>query len=129
MNPKALSPQDKIKAIAFQNDAFRSQMGSSKNYYPSIRGKCVFSMDISYLPKEQIVEILNRTRDFNGFDKFIDPTGEHKKGRFYYSAINKDVVWKIHYYKWATDKIPSPDPSDTSITYRHLRITLEPRLK
>lgn len=119
---------NKSKAIAFQNDAFRSEIGTYKSY-PSIQGKCVFSMDISYLPNEHINEIIYRTREFNGFDKYNDPLGEHNKGRFYYGAIDKDVVWEIHYYDDGFGKFPSPDPSDTSKTYRDLRITLEPRLK
>lgn len=128
MNTKSLSQSDRIKAIAFQNDAFRSEIGTNKSYYPAIQGKCVFSMAISYLPNERINEIIYRTRAFNGFDKYNDPEGEHRKGRFYYGEIDKDVVWEIHYYAGGMGKIPSQDPSDTSLTYRDLRITLEPKL-
>jgi len=119
---------DNIKAIAFQNDAFRSEIGSFKSNFPAIKGKCILGKDVSNLPKEHVNEIIYRTRDFNGFDRYNDPNGEHNKGRFYYGPINKDVVWEIHYYADGICRKPSQDPSDVSKTYRDLRINLEPRL-
>lgn len=127
---KPLSHNDKIKAIAFQNDAFRSEIGSNKSYYSGIKGKCVINADTYFMPDEVFNEIIYRVRDFNGFDKYNDPLGEHKKGRFYYSALDKDVIWEIHYYSdGSNDKTPSEEPSNTTRTYRDLRISFAPRLK
>ncbi|MCK0157129.1 DUF3768 domain-containing protein [Cellulophaga sp. F20128] len=115
------------KAIAFLNDAYRADIGSSRNSYPDIKGKCTISTEISSLSDIHVAEIIYRTQSFNGFDKYNDPNGEHKQGRFYYAAIAMDVVWEIHYYRDYFDKIPCEDPSDVSKTIRHLLITLAPR--
>lgn len=127
MDNKKLSQEDKIKVTAFQNDLFRSDLLTKRRLYPSIEGQCIFSMDISPLPNEQIEEIFNRIKHFNDFNKYIDPLGERNKGRFYYGEIDKDVVWEIHCYDDCFGKKPSPDPSDITLTYRDLRIYIEPR--
>ncbi len=126
---KLLSSREKIKAIAFQNDAFRSDIGSNRPNYPAIKGKVVVCSEISLLPKEQFEEIIYRTRDYDGFNKYNNPNGERNKGRFYYGKIDKDVVWEIQCYasrRMRNDE--NMDYSDVALTYRDLRIKLEPRL-
>lgn len=64
-------------------------------------------------------DLLRAVRDYDTFDRAIDPYGERDLGRFTFEGV--DCYWKIDYYD-ADLSADSDDPADPSVTVRVLTI-------
>lgn len=92
------------------NDSFRRQLKG---------GRILFTAGIA--GRDDSNAILERVRQFDGFDEGNDPYGEHDFGAFDHGPDT--IFWKIDYYD-AELKAGSEDPSDPDQTSRVLTIML-----
>jgi hypothetical protein len=52
--------------------------------------------EVSYLPQEQLSELISKVQEFDDFTAENDPGGEHNFGKV--MQDNVDYYWKISYY-------------------------------
>lgn len=102
----------KNRMIKIINDHFRRTM---------VGGKIVLTSGIRALPKEDVLNIMEKVSKFDDFNKDNDTHQEHDYGRFEYKG--KQIIWKIDYYDKAYE-YASDDPSDVNKTNRVLTIML-----
>lgn len=102
----------KNRMIKIINDHFRRTMQG---------GKIVLTRGIRALPKEDILNIMEKVSTFDDFNEGNDTYGEHDYASFDYKG--KKIIWKIDYYDKAYE-YASEDPSDVNKTNRVLTIML-----
>lgn len=84
-------------------------------------GRVAWTAGIDSMEFIDVVNIMEKVRNFNNFTKDNDPYGEHDFGSFEYKG--QKIFWKIDYY----DKdfcYMSEDPSNESKTNRVLTVML-----
>jgi len=113
----AMTSTERCIRIAELNDELRRFVPVFPN---DTKNKIVLTSGICELG-DSIVEILQKVREFNLFDKDNDFYGEHGSGAFDHKG-NK-IFWKIDYYD-NDMKHGSEDPADPSQTIRVLTIML-----
>ena len=99
-----------IKKIRALNDNFRQKFTG---------GRVLITRGVAELPIDKQLEIIEKVRNFNDFNKNNDPYNEHDFGAFDYKG--RRIFWKIDYYDQEFLYI-SPDVSNTRVTNRVLTI-------
>lgn len=119
--PPGSSKNDEVETVAAEHRTAKIREANDK-FRTTLSGGDVFcTSGIVGLGTFAQLEILDRVRAFNAFNKENDPYEERDFGSFKYDS--KLVFWKIDYYDQDLQG-GSPDAANTDVTRRVLTVML-----
>lgn len=120
-SPHSENAKGGASAIARLNDLLRHNIHApGRDRVMMTSGVAELIGDVSLFRNfQKRAELMRAVRDYDAFDRSIDPHGERDMGRFVFE--DTDCYWKIDYYN-ADLSAGSGNPADASLTRRVLTI-------
>jgi hypothetical protein len=114
---------DRTKTIAELNDQLRKDphwkitLQTFASFIYENHHKWMITPEVSYLPQDQLEELITKVRELDDFTPENDPYSEHNFGKVAQDDVN--YFWKINYYDLDFES-RTVDPADPVKTRRVL---------